>query len=152
MLVPYLIHIFQCRKQIYFSRELSILQFYLGTNSVKTVRSMGLSIHLDLHLQRFNLSLKVLEFNISECDRTDRNFMYSFQAGCISSNVLLVLEPEVASVYCQLLPGGQTVDRQFMQFPLGSRFLVLDAGGRCILAYNISKVEIAIFVMSSRSY
>ncbi|XP_045204038.2 heat shock 70 kDa protein 12B-like [Mercenaria mercenaria] len=60
-----------------------------------------------------------------------KNFMReaAIKAGCVSKKVILALEPEVASIYSQFLHGDQTIDGRFIQFPVGIRYLCLDAGG-----------------------
>jgi hypothetical protein len=47
--------------------------------------------------------------------------------------LIIALEPEVASIYCQFLDENETVDEQFLQFPVGMRYLVVDAGGKIII-------------------
>ncbi|XP_060604515.1 heat shock 70 kDa protein 12B-like, partial [Ruditapes philippinarum] len=53
----------------------------------------------------------------------------AIKAGCDSKKLIIALEPEVASIYCQFLDEDETVDEQFLQFPVGMRYLVVDAGG-----------------------
>lgn len=57
-------------------------------------------------------------------------FFSLLQAGCDSKKLLIALEPEVASIFCQFLDENETTDEQFMQFPVGMRYLILDAGGK----------------------
>ncbi|KAL4239139.1 hypothetical protein ACF0H5_003841 [Mactra antiquata] len=54
------------------------------------------------------------------------------QAGLSYDRVILAVEPEVTSIYCQTMSTHDSVNHKWIQFPIGSRYVVLDAGGGTI--------------------
>lgn len=74
------------------------------------------------------------------------------KAGVEPNRTILALEPEVASIYCQVMPEDN--DGKFVQFPIGARYLVVDAGGGTVdvtvhegddgfNSFNVKEVAIA---------
>lgn len=56
----------------------------------------------------------------------------SFQAGIPSNQLLIALEPEAASIYCQYLPIEklQGAEKGFCMTEDGTQYMVVDNGGR----------------------
>ena len=58
------------------------------------------------------------------------------QAGIPGENLTIALEPEAASLYCRHLPverhvgGDKTAKFSLAKFKAGTKYLVLDAGGK----------------------
>ena len=57
--------------------------------------------------------------------------LYFFQAQIPDNRLLIALEPEAASIYCKHIPlaNFQGMTAKFSPFAVGSRYVVLDAGG-----------------------
>ncbi|XP_053408419.1 heat shock 70 kDa protein 12B-like [Mercenaria mercenaria] len=71
------------------------------------------------------------------CSDLAKQFMRqaAVKAGITTESLTIVLEPEAASLYCQHLPVNTTVTDGSLtksQFPPGSKYMVLDAGGGTI--------------------
>lgn len=64
-------------------------------------------------------------------------FALFLQAGIKTENLILALEPEAASLYCKYLQTEKTqVDgnkTEIVPFQPGTRYLVLDLGGKIII-------------------
>ena len=60
-----------------------------------------------------------------------------FQAGIASHDLILALEPEAASIYCQNIPVDMTVDAiGLASLMTGDQYLVADLGGSRQLSYS----------------
>lgn len=60
-------------------------------------------------------------------------FFFVHQAGISRNQLMIALEPEAASLFCKYLPIEklQGSEGGISAFKPGSRYLVLDAGGKC---------------------
>lgn len=54
---------------------------------------------------------------------------YDFQAGITDNHLIIALEPEAASIYCQYVKTRGT-DDTFKVSKLGTQYMVVDLGGR----------------------
>lgn len=61
------------------------------------------------------------------------SFFFVHQAGISRNQLMIALEPEAASLFCKYLPIEklQGSEGGISAFKPGSRYLVLDAGGKC---------------------
>lgn len=58
------------------------------------------------------------------------------KAGILTEQLTLCLEPEAASLYCQRIPStkliGSPVNRPFLSFSAGAKFMIIDLGGKTV--------------------
>nr|XP_019921191.2 heat shock 70 kDa protein 12B [Crassostrea gigas] len=58
------------------------------------------------------------------------------KAGILTEQLTLCLEPEAASLYCQRIPStkliGSPVTRPFLSFSAGTKFMIIDLGGKTV--------------------
>ena len=65
-------------------------------------------------------------------------FLLFFQADLNTEKVKLALEPEAASVFSRYLPTERRDDKtDIATFPIGTQYLVLDAGGNIVFPFSL---------------
>ena len=71
------------------------------------------------------------------------SFFLLFQAGISQSKLILALEPEAASIYCNSLPLSKFVEGNGLEgFEVGHKYLVLDAGGKFHYHFNPAGIRV----------